>query len=295
MWMHAAAQPFKYNSGRTTINDLKEPEDAHTHSPKKYRSRAAAVSGGPIQPPPPFYGTLSRKDFQAPPTQWSDSQGEPIWARREQDFVGDPFGDAYIIDHHRGSRSSQSDISMPDYQSSTSSSSRAMSGITGISYEHSKQPSIAGLLNDDQYGQVFRTFTPPKEPVSVIQPGSFMPMGFKLSAAAEARSTPHGKSADRRPLPSVLKDMSLSGIRDVSGHSSKSNGSDPFDSVAGSEIADQFYASPEIQSKSRQASLVQDEKDNPVAFETPRKGGDKIHQTPTKTPLQTSVSLESIT
>lgn len=283
MWMHAQQQPFQYNSGRTSLNDLKEPKDAHTHSPSKYR-RATALSGTHVQSPPPFYGTLSPKTFQLPSNQWSsDTPGEPIWVRQEPQLVGDPFGDAYIIDHHRGPRSSQSDITMPDYQSSSSGSSRATSGYSGVSYEHSKQPSIAGVLNEDQYSRVFRNFTPPREPLSN---SNFAPIGYKPSAAGIRQL----QSASRQ-LPSVMKNVSLSGIRDISGHSNKSVITDPFQSVAGSETTEQFYASPEVQSKTRQASLVQGEKDN---FETPRKRSDRIEHTPTKTPLHASASLESV-
>lgn len=283
MWMHAQQQPFQYNSGRTSLNDLKEPKDAHTHSPSKYR-RAAALSGAHVQSPPPFYGTLSPKGFQLPSNQWSsDTPGEPIWVRQEPQIVGDPFGDTYIIDHHRGPRSSQSDITMPDYQSSSSGSSRATSGYSGVSYEHSKQPSISGVLNEDQYSRVFRNFTPPREPLSTP---NFAPIGYKSSAAGVRQV----QSASRQ-LPSVMKNVSLSGIRDISGHSNKSVITDPFQSVAGSETTEQFYASPEVQSKTRQTSLVQGEKDN---FETPRKGCDRFEQTPTKTPLHTSASLESV-
>ena len=66
----------------------------------------------------------------------------------------------------RGARSSREDIAMLDY---SSASSRAISSITGMSFEHSKQPSMATPMEDEEYTQLLENVTPTKAPSTVVK------------------------------------------------------------------------------------------------------------------------------
>lgn len=205
----------------------------------------------------------------------------------------DNFIDPYMLDpamRHRGARSSLEDIPMPDYLSS-STSSRAFSSMTGISYQHSKQPSLVGPLADEQYSQFLEALSPPKMlPIGTHAPtntpSATLPMGRKLSAAAEARSASYSKSGSR----SVLKEISQPGTRDVSGSSARSN--IPPDPVVETASASKLHSSPSGPIRGRKEAMS-DNKENEDAIETPRKGSDnKVNNTPTRTARRTSGSVE---
>jgi hypothetical protein len=109
---------------------------------------------------------------------------------------------------------------MPDYVSTGSTSSRAISSVTGMSYEHSKQPSISSCLDDEQYNELIQALTPTKvPPVGTRAPSNTPSTAIsapKPSAAAEARSASY-KSRNRRS--SALREISQPSTRDVSGSS----------------------------------------------------------------------------
>lgn len=109
---------------------------------------------------------------------------------------------------------------MPDYASTGSTSSRAISSMTGISYEHSKQPSINSCLDDEQYNELIEALTPTKAPPVGTRAPSNTPStamsASKPSAAAEARSASY-KTRSRRA--SALREISQPSTRDVSGSS----------------------------------------------------------------------------
>lgn len=139
----------------------------------------------------------------------------------------DPFIDPYMIDSSarpRGARSSFDDVPMPDYVGSSSASSRAISNMTGISYEHSKQPSVTAPINEEQYHQLVEAMSPPKTVVTGTEapantPSTAAPMVTKLSAAAEARSASYSRGGSRT---SLLKEISQPVSRNISGSSARS-------------------------------------------------------------------------
>lgn len=293
MWAHAP-QLFQYNSGNA-FSDLKGPEDVHTHSPTRHESREAASASVPA-----LYNTWAYKSLAMRPTPWPNNHPDP-WANTE--YLGtNPFTDAFMLpepDPHRGARSYRDDISMPDYKSSTSasSSSRAISSMTGISYEHSKQPSVTGILRDDQYGQVFRSFEPPKEPVSAVPAQapastsfSTLPIGFKMPPpGAGTRPASNSKAATRQSISSVLKDLSQSGARDMSEFPAKSGKRVPFESIIGDAPTDQFYAMPAMHFRTRGMPFLHNT-ENEASIETPRMRSGQASHTPTKTPVRAAGS-----
>ncbi|KAJ5189825.1 hypothetical protein N7472_008839 [Penicillium cf. griseofulvum] len=176
----------------------------------------AAVHHQLTMPGPPHRG------FPIPSTQWNGYPQEPRWEPRDT-YIMESCIDAFIDDtawRQRGARSSREDIPMPDYASTGSTSSRAISSVTGMSYEHSKQPSINSCLDDEQYNELIQALTPTKvPPVGTRAPSNTPSTAMsapKPSAAAEARSASY-RSRNRRS--SALREISQPSTRDVSGSS----------------------------------------------------------------------------
>lgn len=247
---------------------------------------------------PAFHNPWAYKSFPTHPNQWTIRRGEPLWDYQEP-FRPDPFIDPCFVDQHRGARSSRDDISMPDYHSSSSSSRTfSNSNMTGISYDHSKQPSITGLLNEDQYDRVFRTFSPPKGPVPGIQPpmsnsSAWLPTGLKLATAEEARPEPLTKSPSRPSLSSVLKEISQPGTREIIPELSTKL-SLPFDPDVGDAITDEFYASPGIHLRVTKDTSVPSEKENGATVETTGNEDNRVNITPTKTAVDPTKRSASV-
>ncbi|KAL5339293.1 hypothetical protein BJX70DRAFT_161806 [Aspergillus crustosus] len=287
---------FKYNTG-SGASDLKEAEDAHAHSPTRHDTRPQVVNSGQVSNPPAV-NVWRDRTYQGPVPQWQGNYREPRWAPPETVFA-DPFIDPYVLDpaaRHRGARPSWEDVSMPDYVSS-SASSRAISSMTGMSYEHSKHPSLVAPIDEDSYSQLIQALSPPK-PLSCSTQAqtntpivAVMPMGNKLSAAAEARTASYGKSGSRNSV-SILKEISYPGTCDVSGSSAKSNTTQP-DATVERGTASKLHPSPSGPVKSRKEGLSYENKENTA--ESPRKETDKVHQTPTKLNARTSGSIEAST
>ncbi len=283
---------FNYNAG-SGVSDLKEANDAHAHSPSRHETRPPVATTGQISNPPAL-NLWRNRNYQGPVPQCQGNYMDPRWAPPETAFA-DPFVDPYMFDpavRHRGARQSWEDISMPDYISS-SNSSRAISSMTGISYEHSKHPSLVAPMDEDAYSQLIHALSPPK-PLSFSTHAqsnpstAALPMGSKLSAAAEARSQSYSKSGSRRGSISILKDISYPGTRDVSESSVKSNTA-PSDPAAATKL----HPSPSGPVKSRKEGLSQENKENEA--ETTLKESGKIHQTPPKLNARTSGSVETPT
>lgn len=290
MWEHAP-HSCQYNSG-SALGDLTESQDTHTHSPTKHEYRAVASTSvrSCNRRGPWAFGSPA-----IPPLVGSSSQTDPNWSNEEPDTGPfNPFSDDYTlsdIDPHHSARNSGDDISMPDYQSG-SSSSRAISSMTGISYDHSKQPNVNGILND-QHDQVFRSFGPPKEPVSRVQTPaeapSTLPISFK---GAEARPAASSNAATRRSISSILKDMSHPGVtRDMSGFQARSVRRVPFDALVGNSGADEIYAMPTMYFRTRRMP-VSNGREYEDSLKIPRQGNDQVHHsTPTKAPVRDNVDV----
>ncbi|KAL4994109.1 hypothetical protein BDV10DRAFT_10778 [Aspergillus recurvatus] len=291
---------FKYNAG-SGVSEPKEAEDSHAHSPaarhEEARPQVAPITGQVGNP-----STLNlwrNRNYQGPVPQWQGNYREPRWAPPETVFA-DPFIDPYVLDpaaRHRGARQSWEDISMPDYVSS-SSGSRAISSMTGISYEHSKHPSLVAPIGDDAYSQLIQALSPTKQPTCSTQPPTAVsataaiPMGTKLSAAAEARSVSHRKSGNSRASASILEDMSCSSSREISGSSATSNTAPP-DTAAEQGAAAKLHASPSGPVKSRKEGISLENKENEA--ENTCRDSDKARQTPSKLNVLTSSGVETPT
>jgi hypothetical protein len=149
--------------------------------------------------------------------------------------------------------------------------------MTGISYEHSKHPSLVAPIDEESYSQLIQALSPPK-PLSCISqaqsntPAALtLPVKTKLSAAAEARSASYGKSGSRASV-SIPKDVSYSGSREASGSSTKSNPM-PADVAVERGTAGKVHPSPSGPVKGRKEGLSQENKENEA--ETPLKESDK--------------------
>ncbi|KAJ5807547.1 hypothetical protein N7447_011003 [Penicillium robsamsonii] len=219
-------------------------DGAHGHSPSKpdrpehriaatantssqSSSNAATYSGST---PSTYNAWTPHRGFPIPSTQWNSYPQEPRWESQDT-YIVEPSMDAFIDDtawRQRGARSSREDVPMPDYASTVSTtSSRAISSVTGMSYEHSKQPSINSCLDDEQYNELIQALTPTKVPAVGTRAPSNTPSTAatamsapKPSAASEARSV-RCKSRSRRS--SALKEISQPSTRDVSGSSEPKN------------------------------------------------------------------------
>ncbi|OJJ66598.1 hypothetical protein ASPBRDRAFT_137922 [Aspergillus brasiliensis CBS 101740] len=272
---------FKYNSGIDPTNLT--AEDSHAHSPSKQaaqgrmlasRSQVSSHSGNSWA-----YRNYQRS-IQMPLPQW---QGQ---------CMPDPFTDPVI--RHRGARSSCEDVPMPDYISS-SGSSRAISSMTGISYEHSKHHSIVTPVDDESYRQLIEALSPPK-PLTLFgisaptnTPSTALPMGNKLSAAAEARSAPYTKGSSRT---SILKEISLPGTREASGSSNKSTAAS--EATAEGAATTKIHATPSPHVKSRKEGMSQ-AKDTESPGGSPLKVKDKSHGTPSRLVVRTGGDMETPT
>ncbi|PLB49584.1 hypothetical protein P170DRAFT_510115 [Aspergillus steynii IBT 23096] len=286
---------FKYNSG-SGASELKEPEDTHTHSPTRHSTQQAASVGQMANPA--TQSTWQYKSYQGPPvTQWPSRLGEPKWAPQEPPLMQEAFIDPYLLDpsaRHRGARPSWEDISMPDYVSSTTGS-RALSSMTGISYEHSKHASIVAPIEEDAYAQLVQGLSPPK-PLAcgthapTNTPSSVAPVGSKPSAAAEARSASYTRDGSRS---FVLKEISQAGTRNASESSIKSSLLP--DPLAETTATSKLHASPNVNVKSRKEGMSQDNKENESAGETPRKETERLNNTPTRTVRRLSGNMDSPT
>ncbi|KAL2832274.1 hypothetical protein BJY01DRAFT_260269 [Aspergillus pseudoustus] len=269
---------FKYNTG-SGVSDLKETDDAHGHSPSRHEARLPVATPGQVGNP----STLNLwrdRNYQGPVPQWQGSNyQDPRWAPPETVF-SDPFIDPYVLDpaaRHRGARPSWEDISMPDYVSSSNTSSRAISSMTGISYEHSKHSSLVAPADEESYSQLIRALSPPKplscnsQAQSNTPAAATLPIKTKLSAAAEARSASYAKSGSQASV-STSKDISYPGSRETSGSSTKSNPM-PTDAAVERGAVTKLHPSPSGAVKSRKEGLSQENKENEA--ETPRKESDK--------------------
>lgn len=292
MWIREP-RLFKYNSS-SGVSDKKELDDSHAHSPTRHGLRQLALANSQSSSSGIRTSWPYRDYYPGFVPQWQGSNTDPRIAPPESSMP-DPFIDPYMLDpsaRHRGARPSWEDVSMPDYVTS-SSSSREFSNMTGVSYEHTKNPSLVAPIDEESYTQLVEALSPPKPLCSGTQAptntpsGASLPMGTKPSAAAEARSASYAKSSNRAP---VLKEISNPPSREVSESSVKATL--PPEVVAENPAAGKPRASPSAQVKSRKERVPQD-KENETAVEAAR-DSEKLVPTPTKaTAARTSPTLET--
>lgn len=294
MWSRGQ-RVFKYNAG-SVLSGPKQEEDLHAHSPTRHENRSVVANSNRVSNPA-AYAAWPYRNYPPPPPQWVNSNREATWSYQptQEPLMADPFIDPHILDpaaRHRGARPSWEDVCMPDYHSS-SSSSRAISSMTGISYEHSKQPSIVAPIDEETYSQLFEGVSPPKPLACTSQApkntSSALPsVASKLSAAAEERSSSCVKSARR---PSILKELSQPGSRSVSGSSAKS--SLPAEALLEAAATCKLHVSPTTQIRSKKEGNSSDNKENEASSVTPRRDNDKVDRTPTKLTVRTSGNCET--
>ncbi|OQD83135.1 hypothetical protein PENANT_c018G00419 [Penicillium antarcticum] len=230
MWLSAgdgASGPRYFLGNR--YGNAKRLDDPHGHSPSKPNcttvnsssqsssSNAAIYNSSHHQPGhPSSYAWTPHRGFPIPSTQWIDYPRGPRW--EGQNTYIEPALDNFdeTAWRQRGARSSREDVPMPDYASS-STSSRAISSMTGVSYEHSKQPSMTAAMDEDQYNELIQALTPSKLPTMGTYAPSNTPSSIVLvskpSAAAKARSDGYGRVTRRT---SALCEISQPSTRDVS-------------------------------------------------------------------------------
>ncbi|EAU38613.1 predicted protein [Aspergillus terreus NIH2624] len=270
---------FKYASA-SCKGDMKDPEDAHTHSPTRH--------GIQLHPPTTSQPTQTAgrfawdyRNYQAPrPSPWQDNPPQPRWGPTESD----PFLDPYYCEptaRHRGARPSAEDVAMPDYSSSSTSGSRVMSNMTGASYVHSKHPS------QEAYAQVIDALHPRKSQSGSIPTPTVtgsQPTTTKPSAAAEARSASYAKSSSRT---TAMKEMARSETREASGFSTRStlseNGSDEV-------VSNGLHTSPNISLMSRKERMSQGRKENESTLESPRRESDRLSPSTRRTSRNSKTS-----
>lgn len=279
MWSNAP-RLFKYNSRSTYSGDLKE-EDTHAHSPVRHEARAAE-SGSSQASNPALYNVWG----------YRGTLRESRWAAQEP-YMADPFIDPYVLDasmRPRGARSSIEDVPMPDYGSS-STSSRAFSSMTGISYEHSKQPSLGGPIDEAQYNQLTEALAARAQVPGTHAPvntpsAAALPSARRLSAAAEARSVSYSRGGSRN---SVLKEISQQGSRNVSESSARSNlATDTTIEAASRKLQVSPGNTGSVRSR-KEGSTGQENKENEGSADTPL----REIRTPSKVRASGSVDNES--
>ncbi|KAF3385624.1 hypothetical protein F1880_001959 [Penicillium rolfsii] len=234
MWSQDAPRPL-CNGTQHTL-DPKEPEDAHAHSPGKPESRVFMTSVAPMAtighftiaqaPTVSNNAWVAGRAFPLPNSQWyAQSQARNSrWTGlqdRYQEAFTESAVDPFINDptwRHRGARSSREDVPMPDY--STSSGSRVISSVTGMSYVHSKPSSMSVPMDEEQYNQLIEAMTPTKPPMGTRTPSN-TPFAITVHATAKAITpTATRKASGQNPDTGRtlgLRERSQASSRDVSG------------------------------------------------------------------------------
>lgn len=169
MW-HRPRLSLKY--GSTSI-DAKDPEGHGHNTPTKASRPPLQPIHGQVVPrvalPPTFYTNWATSSiFDAPVSHWPAynaqdplwdigqendifTDPDPTWQQQQQQQGPRPSHEIIPLDpswQHRGARASRDDIPMLDY---SSSNSRAISSVTGMSFEHSKQPSMTTPMDDEEF------------------------------------------------------------------------------------------------------------------------------------------------
>ncbi|QQK43814.1 RNA-binding motif protein, Y chromosome, family 1 member F/J [Penicillium digitatum] len=271
MWLVMPPNASRYGPAARYGTSKIVGDGAHGHSPSKpsrpeHRITITANTSSQISSNAATYsGSNSsthnawtpNRGFPIPSTQWNGYAQEPRWDPQDA-YIVEPAMDAFIVDdrawRQRGARSSREDIPMPDYASTGSTSSRAISSsMTGMSYEHSKQPSITSYLDDEQYNELIQALTPTKAPPVGTRAPSNTPStaataisASKPSAAAEARSAGY-KTRSRRA--SALRELSQPSTRHVSGSSEPKNLTP---SRIGASLSDKVRSKKEIHQETSQ-------------------------------------------
>ncbi|CRG91532.1 putative RNA-binding protein C23E6,01c [Talaromyces islandicus] len=227
MWSQLPANLFRHQlnyGGYGAFGDHKDHmDDLHTHSPTRHDSTRLETSrindnGGGLHD---LYSNIppwAQKSFvpapaapQPPPPamNWANIYGDSRLNLQPSNFGGmynnaftglDPFVDPPMAHRINQMQRSLDDISMPD-AGPMSVSSRAMSSINGMSYDHSQQASLAASRDDDHYNVIELTSPAKAQQASSALQNSVpsIPPVSRPSAAAQARSESYSKATSKVP------------------------------------------------------------------------------------------------
>ncbi|KAE8548509.1 hypothetical protein EYB25_008887 [Talaromyces marneffei] len=276
MWNQLPGNLFRLqmNHGRGFANiggyiDYDGPtDDLHTHSPTRHDTtryepnwmmgfEGWAHKPATAQAPPPMMNwpnfTLNHMNFGCAPN-----------APNNPGFMGsDPFIEPGLAHRLRQSQHSIDDISMPD-AGPISVSSRAMSSIAGMSFEHSYQPSIAASRDDDPFSV---GYCDSRNPAKIHTTASStqhtaipsMPPISRPSAAAQARHESYSKNTSRAVSQADPKDF-----RQISGSSARSGQTD---NVVETVTTRKVVVSPKAQVKGKKESKGSSRKNSHIEYE----------------------------
>lgn len=186
MWSQVPRDGFRYNTAPES-NAAMDSDDPHAHSPARLGRRPIGVVGNmPIVGQGTMYNAwVSNRAFPVPASQWPRYGDRRLgcFDRFQEPFM-DPTIDSLVSEesswNHRGARSSREDVPMPDY--SSSSSSRAISSMTGSSYDIINVRS----MDDEQYNELIQALTPTKPSAIGIRAPSNTPSAVLVTAAQPA-------------------------------------------------------------------------------------------------------------
>jgi hypothetical protein len=162
---------------------------------------------------------------------------------------------------------------MPDY---SSSSSRAISSMTGMSYELSKQSSMSAPMDDEHYNMLLEALTPTKPPIIHPPSSAAAAMATLMPTAIDTPETIR-KASNQTPGPARtlgFRERSQASSRDVS-----DSVSIPAEKGSPTKIG----ASPSANVKSRKEG--DKEKENEKENDQVRKENESVGSSSTSTEL----------
>lgn len=255
---HGGQGAFTNLGGYIDYDGPKDTGDLHTHSPTRHDTRyepnrmtGFEANYNFSNVPQWAHKPINPATVQAPAPpmmNWPNFVMDPRFNLNHTNFASlpDPFIEPGLAHHLRQSQRSIDDISMPD-AGPISVSSRAMSSIAGMSFEHSHQPSIASRDDDPLSIGYCDSRIPSKihTTASSTQHTAIpsMPPVSRPSAAAQARSESYSKNASRAVSQADPKDF-----RQISGSSGRSGQTD---NVYETVTTRKVVVSPKVQVKGK--------------------------------------------
>ncbi|KAJ6084497.1 hypothetical protein N7486_011297 [Penicillium sp. IBT 16267x] len=230
MWTQALRVGSKFDSTGKTGGA--GPDDTpHGHSPSRPEPRLLQTTSSGSNSSQSGVSNawvsnawVSNRAFPFPVAQWDRQGQERRWGFYPDRYL-EPHTTEQIIGplitddawNQRSARSSREDVPMPDY--SSIASSRAMSSVTGMSYEHTKQNSTTTPIDDDQINELIQALTPTKVPPTT---GTRAPSNTPSTLLAAAKPSVVVEVNHGSTRSSALREISQPSTRDVSGSSNKS-------------------------------------------------------------------------
>lgn len=285
MWSQLPTNLFRHQRSYGGFDDHKDHlDDLHTHSPTRHDSTRLEATGinnnggghhdlyssAPPWAPKPFVPAPQAQQAPPPVMNWANIYGDNRLNLQPSNFGGmfntgfnglDPFVDPPMAHRINPTQRSLDDISMPD-AGPMSVSSRAMSSINGMSYEHSQQASLSASRDSDNYHFIELTSPAKAQQASSAAQNSVpsMPPVSRPSAAAQARSESYSKATSKVPH-TESKDP-----RQVSGSSVRSSQGG---SVVETITTRRLLVSPKDQIKGRKEGKALAQRSSQVGSEPP--------------------------